>query len=92
VTPVLVPLAEKMGINPLHFGVIVCFNLVLGLITPPVGGVLFSVCGITGLSLERLSRGIWVPFLIAVGVLMIVTFVPPLSTFLPRLFLPPEGF
>ncbi len=88
VTPVLVPIAERMGIDPLHFGVIVCFNLVLGLITPPVGGVLFSVCGITGLSLERLSRGIWIPFLIAVGVLLIATFVPALSTFLPRLFLP----
>lgn len=88
VTPVLVPVAERMGIDPLHFGVIVCFNLVLGLITPPVGGVLFSVCGITGLSLERLSRGIWIPFLIAVGVLLFVTFVPALSTFLPRLFLP----
>jgi len=88
VTPVLVPLADKMGIDPVHFGVIVCFNLVLGLITPPVGGVLFSVCGITGMSLERLSRGIWIPFLIAVGVLLIITFVPALSTFLPRIFLP----
>jgi len=88
VTPVLVPLAAKMGIDPVHFGVIVCFNLVLGLITPPVGGVLFSVCGITGMSLERLSRGIWIPFLIAVGVLMIITFVPVLSTFLPQVILP----
>ncbi len=88
VTPVLAPLAAKLGIDPVHFGVIVCFNLVLGLITPPVGGVLFSICGITGLSLERLSRGIWIPFLIAVGVLMIITFVPVLSTFLPRLILP----
>ena len=88
VTPVLVPLADRMGIDPVHFGVIVCFNLVLGLITPPVGGVLFSVCGITGMSLERLSRSIWIPFFIAVGVLMIITFVPALSTFLPRLFMP----
>jgi tripartite ATP-independent transporter DctM subunit len=87
VTPMLVPLAAKFGIDPVHFGVVVCFNLVLGLITPPVGGVLFSICGITGLSLERLSRGIWVPFLIAVGVLMIITFVPVLSTFLPRVIL-----
>ncbi len=88
VTPVLVPVAAIVGIDPVHFGVIVCFNLVLGLITPPVGGVLFSICGITGISLERLSRGIWIPFLIAVGVLLIVTFVPALSTFLPRVFLP----
>ena len=88
VTPVLVPLAAKFGIDPIHFGVIVCFNLVLGLITPPVGGVLFSICGITALSLERLSRSIWIPFLIALGVLMIVTYVPILSTYLPRIILP----
>lgn len=87
VAPVLAPMAEKMGIDPVHFGVIVCFNLVLGLITPPVGGVLFSICGITGLSLEKLSRGIWIPFIIAVGALLIVTFVPALSTFLPRVLL-----
>jgi tripartite ATP-independent transporter DctM subunit len=87
VTPVLAPLADKMGIDPVHFGIIVCFNLVLGLITPPVGGVLFSICGTSGLSLERLSRGIWIPFLIAVGVLLIVTFVPSLSTYLPNLLL-----
>jgi len=88
VTPVLVPLAAKLGIDPVHFGVIVCFNLVLGLITPPVGGVLFSICGITGMPLEKLSRGILIPFLVALAVLMIVTFVPVLSTFLPRLILP----
>jgi len=85
-TPVIAPVAAKMGIDPVHFGVVVCFNLVLGLITPPVGAVLFSICSISGLSLERLSRGIWVPFLIAVGVLMLVTFIPALSTFLPQLF------
>ena len=88
VTPVLVPLAAKFGVDPVHFGVIVCFNLVLGLITPPVGGVLFSICGITGLSLERLSRSIWIPFLIGMGALLIITYVPALSTFLPKLIMP----
>jgi C4-dicarboxylate transporter DctM subunit len=84
-TPVIAPVAAKMGIDPVHFGIVVCFNLVLGLITPPVGAVLFSICSISGLSLEKLSRGIWIPFLIAVGVLMLVTFIPALSTFLPQL-------
>ncbi len=88
-TPVIAPMAHKMGIDPVHFGVIVCFNLVLGLITPPVGAVLFSIGSISGLSLERLSRGIWVPFLLAVGVLLLVTFIPALSTFLPQLFIKP---
>ena len=87
VTPVLAPMALKMGIDPIHLGVVVCFNLVLGLITPPVGAVLFSICGIAGISLERLSRSIWTPFLLAVGVLLVVTFVPQLSTWLPSLLL-----
>lgn len=86
-TSVLAPLAVKMGIDPVHFGVIVCFNLVIGLITPPVGAVLFSICCISGLSLEKLSRSIWMPFLVAVAVLLLVTFVPALSTWLPSYFL-----
>ncbi|MCX7635431.1 MAG: TRAP transporter large permease subunit [Syntrophales bacterium] len=84
--PILAPMAAKMGIDAVHFGVVVCFNLVLGLITPPVGAVLFTICGISGLTLEGLSRAVWRPFLIAVAVLAVVTFLPALSTALPRLF------
>jgi C4-dicarboxylate transporter DctM subunit len=87
VVPVLAPMALKLGIDPVQFGVIVCFNLVLGLITPPVGGVLFSVCSITGISLERLGKAIWAPFGIAIIVLLLITVFPPLTTFLPSLFI-----
>jgi C4-dicarboxylate transporter DctM subunit len=87
VTPVLAPLAEKLGIDPVHLGAVVVFNLVLGLITPPVGAVLFSVCGISEISLERLSRAVWLPFLVGLAVLFLITFVPPLTTFVPGLFI-----
>jgi TRAP-type C4-dicarboxylate transport system permease large subunit len=87
VTPVLAPIAAHVGIDPVHMGIVVCLNLVLGLITPPVGAVLFSVCGMTGMSLERLSRAIWPPFLVTLVALAIVTYVPWLSTFLPRLLM-----
>jgi tripartite ATP-independent transporter DctM subunit len=87
VTPVLAPIAAHLGIDPVHMGIVICLNLVLGLITPPVGAVLFSVCGVTGMSLDRLSRAIWPPFLVSLVVLAIVTYVPWLSTFLPRLFM-----
>ena len=87
VTPVLAPIAAHLGIDPVHMGIVICLNLVLGLITPPVGAVLFSICGITGMSLDRLSRAIWPPFLVSLVVLAIVTYVPWLSTFLPRLFI-----
>jgi C4-dicarboxylate transporter DctM subunit len=87
VTPVLAPMAAKLGIDPVHMGLVVCFNLVLGLVTPPVGAVLFAICGISSISLERLSKGIRGPFLIALGVLALITYFPAITTFLPELFM-----
>lgn len=87
VTPVLAPVAAHAGIDPIHIGVVICLNLVLGLVTPPVGAVLFAVCSTSGLSLDRLGRAVLRPFLWAVLVLMIVTYVPWLSTFLPEMLL-----
>lgn len=85
VTPVLAPIAVQMGVDPVQMGVIVCFNLVLGLITPPVGAVLFVTCGMTGMKLEKLAGGVWPPFFIALAVLALITYVPWLTTFLPNL-------
>ena len=87
VTPVLAPIAASLGIDPVHIGVVICLNLVLGLITPPVGAVLFAVCGITTLSMDRLAKAIWRPFIVALVVLALVTYLPWLSTFLPRKFM-----
>ncbi|HWR30568.1 MAG TPA: TRAP transporter large permease [Negativicutes bacterium] len=84
VTPVIAPMAAQLGIDPVHLGIVVCFNLVLGLITPPVGAVLFAICSIANMSLEKLSKGIWIPFIIALGVLALITYIPELTTFLPR--------
>jgi C4-dicarboxylate transporter DctM subunit len=87
VTPVLAPIAVTLGIDPVHMGIVICLNLVLGLITPPVGAVLFAVCGVANISLDRLSRAIWAPFAISLVVLLMVTYLPWLSTFLPRIFM-----
>ena len=87
VTPVLAPIALAVGIDPIHMGIVICLNLVLGLITPPVGAVLFAVCGMANMSIERLGKAIWPPFLVSLVVLGIVTYVPWLSTYLPRLIL-----
>ncbi len=87
VTPVLAPLAAHLGIDPVHMGIVICLNLVLGLITPPVGAILFAVCGVTGMSLDRLGRAVWAPFCVSLVVLLIVTYVPWLSTFLPGMFM-----
>ncbi len=76
VVPLLMPLAAKMGVDPVHFGVIVCLNLGVGQQTPPVASVLLTVCSATGLRIEQVMTYMkW--FLVAmVAVLMLVTFIP----------------
>ncbi len=85
-TPVLLPLMMKIGVDPLHFGVILVLNLVIGLTTPPVGVCLFVACSIGQTNLERLSRAI-LPFLVAsIAVLMICTYWEGLIMAIPKYF------
>ena len=85
-TPVLLPLMLKIGVDPLHFGVIIVLNLVIGLTTPPVGVCLFIACSIGRTSLENLSRAI-IPFLLAsIAVLMICTYWEGLIMAIPKYF------
>ncbi|KUL01858.1 MAG: TRAP dicarboxylate transporter, DctM subunit, partial [Synergistales bacterium 54_9] len=83
--PILHPLAVDIGFDPLHFGIIMVLALNIALMTPPVGACLFVACGISRLTIEQLSREIF-PFIIMVVIaLLIVTFIPGISLFLPRL-------
>ncbi len=85
-TPVLLPLMLKIGVDPLHFGVILVLNLVIGLTTPPVGVCLFVACAIGQTNLERLSRAI-LPFLVAsITVLIICTYWEGLIMAIPKFF------
>lgn len=84
--PIIMEVASKFGINPVTLGAIVVLNLMIGLITPPMGLCLFIACGISKISLERLSKAI-VPFLLAeIAVLAVTTYVEPVTLFFPRLF------
>jgi C4-dicarboxylate transporter DctM subunit len=83
--PILAPIAAKLGINPLHFGFMMVLNLAIGMATPPVGVCLFVSCGITGLSLEKVSAAAMRFVLALLGVLLLVTYVAPISLFLPKL-------
>jgi C4-dicarboxylate transporter DctM subunit len=85
-TPVLLPLMIQIGVDPLHFGVILVLNLVIGLTTPPVGVCLFIACSIGKIGLERISRAIF-PFVLAsIAVLVIATFWKSLIMFIPKYF------
>jgi len=84
--PVLLPVAVKLGIDPIHFGDIVVINLMIGLITPPVGGLLFLTTKLAHIPFDRLARRITPNIIALILVLLICTYVPPLVTFLPNLF------
>jgi tripartite ATP-independent transporter DctM subunit len=85
VTPMLMPVVLKLGIDPLHFGLVLVLNLMIGLLTPPFGVVLFVMAGISDLPFERVVRAT-LPFLIPLlAVLALITFFPPLVTWLPTL-------
>lgn len=85
-TPVLLPLMNKIGVDPLHFGVIIVLNLVIGLTTPPVGVCLFIACAIGEIKLEQITKAI-LPFLLAsIIVLLIVTYWESLIMVIPKLF------
>jgi len=86
-TPVLVPLVREFGIDTVHFGVIMVFNLMIGLITPPVGTVLYTLQRITATPFERIVRAI-IPFYIPLLItLVFIVIYPPLTLFLPNLVL-----
>lgn len=84
--PILMKMAAVFSINPVMLGAIVVLNLMIGLITPPVGLCLFVACGIARVSVEKLVRAIWPFLLVEVAVLLITTYVPGVSLLLPRLF------
>ncbi|HET8726991.1 MAG TPA: TRAP transporter large permease [Alphaproteobacteria bacterium] len=86
-TPILLPVVQNFGVDPVHFGIVMLVNLGIGLVTPPVGSVLFVGCAVAKLSLEQVTRKIW-PFYIAMfAVLMLVTYIPAISLWLPHLML-----
>jgi len=82
-TPIFLPIVEKLGLHPLHFGIIIIMNLCIGLCTPPVGTCLFLGCGVVQTTVTKIMRHI-LPFFIAMIVtLLICTFVPEISMWLP---------
>jgi C4-dicarboxylate transporter DctM subunit len=84
--PILAPILINAGFHPLHVGFIFVFNLVIGMITPPLGICLFVGCTIARISIERLSRAIWPFVLILIAVLLIFSYFPSIAMIVPRIF------
>jgi tripartite ATP-independent transporter DctM subunit len=86
-TPILLPIAKQIGVDPVHFGIIMMLNLGIGLLTPPVGSTLFLGSAISGVSIERITKASLPFFGVMILVLMLVTFVPAVSMTVPHLLM-----
>jgi tripartite ATP-independent transporter DctM subunit len=84
-TPIFLPIAISLGIDPVHFGIIMIANLCIGLLTPPVGTCLFVGAGVGNSDIVRVSRAMLPFYVVMVGALLLITYWAPLSTFLPNL-------
>ncbi|WP_204525600.1 TRAP transporter large permease [Citrobacter cronae] len=85
-TPVLLPVTNALGIDPVHFGMIMLVNLGIGLITPPVGSVLFVASAVSKQKIEQVVKAMLPFYLVLFLVLMLVTYIPAISLFLPKMF------
>ena len=85
-TPVLLPVTNALGIDPVHFGMIMLVNLGIGLITPPVGSVLFVASAVSKQKIEQVVKAMLPFYAVLFLVLMLVTYIPAISLFLPKFF------
>jgi TRAP-type C4-dicarboxylate transport system permease large subunit len=86
--PILIPICQQLGIDLVHFGLVMVLNLMIGLLHPPMGMVLFVLARVAHLSVERTTMAI-LPWLVPLlGSLMLITYVPSISLWLPRLLSP----
>lgn len=83
-TPIFLPIVTALGIDPIHFGIIMVLNLSVGLCTPPVGSVLFIGCSVAGLSIDKVIKPLMPMFVAMVLVLLLVTYIPEISLWLPK--------
>ncbi len=84
--PVFMPIVNQVGIDPVHFGLVVCLNLTVGMLTPPVGVLLYTAAMACDVPAERLLKPIWVWVAVCFAVIFFVTYFPSATMFVPRLF------
>lgn len=84
--PILLPVMMDLGLEPVNCAIVICFNLIIGMITPPVGVCLFLATGISKLTIEEISKAVFPLITISIAELILITFVPFFTTWLPSLF------
>jgi len=83
--PILVPVGVALGIDPMHLGIMIAANVGIGMITPPMGICLFVACGINDVPIEKVVRPLMPFLMILIFTLLVITFVPEITLYLPKL-------
>jgi C4-dicarboxylate transporter DctM subunit len=91
IAPMILPIADAVGIDRVHLGVIMCFNLSIGLVTPPFGSIMFVVCAIGKVSIYEFTRAVWPFVVVLIGVLILITYVPATVLWVPDLLMGPSN-
>ena len=91
IAPMILPIADAVGIDRVHLGVIMCFNLSIGLVTPPFGSIMFVMCAIGKVSIYEFSKEVWPFVVVLVGVLILITYVPATVLIVPDLIMGPSN-
>lgn len=86
-TPIFLPIAVDLGMDPVHFGIMMTFNLAIGICTPPVGSALFIGCSVADVKIDKVIKPLLPFYVVLIVALMLVTFIPQLSLALPQFFL-----
>lgn len=84
-TPIFLPICTGLGMNPVHFGIVLCYNLAVGTITPPVGTILFTGCKVGGVTMESVMKYLVPYFVVIIVGLLLVTYIPMISLLIPSL-------
>lgn len=85
-TPIFLPVVQELGIDPIHFGIILVANLSIGLCTPPIGTILFVGCSVANTSIQKILKPIFPMYIIMIFMLMTIVFIPKISLWLPGVF------
>ena len=85
-TPILLPVVTRVGMDPIQFGIVLMLNLGIGLLTPPVGSVLFAGCSIANISMEKIAKSMMPFYVVMIATLLALTFIPEITLFVPRVF------
>jgi tripartite ATP-independent transporter DctM subunit len=84
IIPILMPTVVAMGIDPVHFGIIAVVNLMIGLVTPPMGAVVFVIAGVSGIRIADITKELWPFLLVLIGLLFVLVYVPQITLWLPE--------